>query len=156
MAACYSHCSSRIERKSTEVIPELGTRWQDFSTFLQMQGILLPLGLISLDGSNFGLPLSSQETSQSHNSNSNSVQGLMLYSFKMSRVSHSRNTVGVRKWKAMGKVLALFINRSLNSLTGRGLGNHLDPPGSCAPLSRLSQEQVGRLPSQTVSAASTE
>lgn len=58
VAACYSHCSFRIERKSTEVIPELATRWQDFSTFLQMKGILLPLGLISLDGSNFGLTLS--------------------------------------------------------------------------------------------------
>ena len=57
-----SSSSFRIERKSTEVVPLLATRWQDFSTFLKMKGILLPSGLISLDGSNLGLTLSSQET----------------------------------------------------------------------------------------------
>ena len=56
-----SSSSFRIERKSTEVVPLLATRWQDFSTFLQMKGILLPSGLISLDGSNFGLTLLSRD-----------------------------------------------------------------------------------------------
>ena len=121
-----SSSSFRIERKSTEVVPLLATRWQDFSTFLKMKGILLPSGLISLDGSNLGLTLSSQETWHSHNWNTNRVQGLLFYSFKMSRVSHSCNIVGIHKWKNMGKVLALFINGSLNSLVGWGLGNRLD------------------------------
>lgn len=45
----------------------------------------------------------------------------MFYSFKMSRVSYSRNIVGFHKWKAMEKALVLFIN-GLSTLVGWGLG----------------------------------
>lgn len=51
----------------------------------------------------------------------NMVQRLMFYSFKMSRVSYSRNIVGIHKWKAMEKALVLFIN-GLSTLVGWGLG----------------------------------
>lgn len=46
------------------------------------------------------------------------AQGLKFHSFKMSRVSHACNIVGIHKWKAMEKSLVLFINGSLNSLIG--------------------------------------
>ena len=112
-------------RKSTDVMPLLATRWEDFSTFPQMNSMLwAPPGWI--DGHNFGLTLSSQEISHSHKWNTNMVQGLTFYSFKMSRVSPSHNVVGNRKRKAMGKALVLFIHWSLNSLIGWSLGNHLD------------------------------